>query len=247
MPPALRRMPAATWRLEMSPVDQSADRALLRAAMAPASDGAGSDVRDWLGFLFRGVDAFLRRAMRIEPFCADLHCVIRVRLIDAARAVQLADGTVIRQGDRVGELHLWNEQLPRIPLGGPGIAWAVAMRRAYAYSLAQLARHVDERGEFAEIDAFCAAIAFAGPWSRAAKVARAAARNGFELIDPKPSLIADLAAIANGIFILCLIRAFNPAGLYRLRLRRRRYEIWISKQRLIEYHRSRHHDGNARR
>jgi len=229
----------------MTPVDQSADRALFRAAAG--RDGAGGEVRDWLGFLFRSVDAFLRHAMRIEPFCADPHCVIRVRLVDAARAVRLADGTVIRQGDHVGELHFWNEQLPRIPLSGPGIAWAVAMRRAYAYSLAQLARHVDERGEFPEFDAFCAAIAFAGPWSRAAKVARAAARNGFELIDPKPSLIADLAAIANGIFILCLIRAFNRAGLHRLRVTRRRYEIWISKPRLIEYHRSRHRDCNARR
>jgi hypothetical protein len=223
----------------MSPVDQSGNHAMFRIAAAPNREAEPEKVRDWIGFFFRSVDAFLRRAMRIEPFCADPRCVIRVRLITAAHAVRLADGTLIRAGDTVGELHLWNEQLPRIPVSGPGIAWAVAMRRAYAYSLAQLARHIEERGDFAQIGAFCAAIAFAGPWSRAAKVARAAARNGFELIDPKPSFITNLGAVANGVFILCLIRAFNPAGSRKLHLTRRHYEIWISKHRLIECHRRR--------
>ena len=218
----------------MSPVDHSADRILWRAPATLAGDGTAEV--DWLARFLRGVDALLRRAMRIEQFCSDPRCVIRVRRIAAGHSVRLSDGTVISAGDLVGELHLWNEQLPRIPSTGPGIAWAVAMRRAYAHSLSQLARHVAEQGAFGEVEAFCAAIAFAGPWSRAGKVARAAARKGFELVDPKPSIAADLAALTQGIFILCLIRAFNPAGLRKLKVRRRRYEIWISKRRLIQCH-----------
>ncbi len=225
----------AGWRGEMSPVDHFVDRILLRAPAPPAREGT-AEPRDWLARFFRGIDALLRRAMRIEQFCSDPRCVIRVRRIIAAHTVRLSDGTVVRAGDPVAELHLWNEHLPRIPDTGPGIAWAVAMRRAYSHSLSQLARHVAEHCEFAEVEAFCAAIAFAGPWSRAGKVARAAARKGFELIDPKPSLAADLAALAHGIFILCLIRAFNPAGLRTLKLTRRRYEIWISKRRLVQCH-----------
>jgi YkoP-like protein len=227
----------------MSPVDHLVDRILLRAPATPAREDKAE--RDWLARFFRGVDALLRRAMRIEQFCSDPRCVIRVRRIAATHAVHLSDGTVVRAGDPVGELHFWNEHLPRIPPTGPGIAWAVAMRRAYTHSLSQLARHVAEQGEFAEAEAFCAAIAFAGPWSRARKVARAAARKGFELVDPKPSIAADLAAVAHGIFILCLIRAFNPAGLRKLKMTRRRYEIWISKRRLIECHLNRSR-GEAR-
>lgn len=219
----------------MSPVDHFVDRIRWRAPATPAREDEAQP-RDWLARFFRGVDALLRRAMRIEQFCSDPRCVIRVRRITAAHTVRLSDGTVVRAGDPVGELHLWNEQLPRIPVTGPGIAWAVAMRRAYAHSLSRLARHVAEQGAFAEVDAFCAAIAFAGPWSRAGKVGRAAARKGFELVDPKPSLATDLAALAHGIFILCLIRAFNPAGLRKLKVTRRRYEIWISKRRLVECH-----------
>lgn len=231
----------------MSPADQSADHAGLRIPVTSARAGTREEARDWLGTLFRGIDAALRRVMKIQSFCADPRCVIRVRVITAARAVQLGDGTVVRAGDAVGELHLWNEQLPRIPVAGPGIGWAVAMRRAYAHSLAQLARHIEEHGEFAGIDAFCAAIAFAGPWSRAGKLARAAERNGFELIDPEPSFLAELGAFADGIFILCLIRAFNPAGLRKLQLTRRRYEIWISKRRLVEFHGKDAHRRRARR
>jgi YkoP-like protein len=219
----------------MSPVDQLVDRIRLRAPVTPARKGEAKP-RDWLGRFFRSIDVILRRAMRIEQFCSDPRCVIRVRRITAAHAVHLSDGTVVRRGDAVSELHLWNEQLPRIPATGPGFAWAVAMQRAYAHSLSQLARHVAEHGAFADVDAFCAAIAFAGPWSRAEKVARAAARKGFELVDPKPSLAANLAALADGIFILCLIRAFNPAALRKRQVTRRRYEIWISKRRLLECH-----------
>ncbi|HEV2549018.1 MAG TPA: hypothetical protein VGU20_16880 [Stellaceae bacterium] len=222
----------------MSPVDHFVDHFVDRIRLRAPATRAREDKAelDWLARFFRGVDALLRRAMRIEQFCSDPRCVIRVRPISAAHTVHLSDGTIVRAGDPVGELHLWNEQLPRIPVTGPGIAWAVAMQRAYSHSLSQLARHVAEHGAFAEVDAFCAAIAFAGPWSRAGKVARAAARKGFELVDPKPSMLADLAALADGIFILCLIHAFNPAGLRKLRVTRRRYEIWISKRRLIACH-----------
>ena len=227
----------------MSPVDHLVDRILWRAPATPARDDESE--LDWIAHFFRGVDALLRRVMRIEQFCNDPRCVIRVRRITAAHSVSLSDGTVIGAGDPVGELHLWNEQLPRVPPTGPGIAWAVAMRRAYTHSLSQLARHVAAHSDFDDIDAFCAAVAFAGPWSRAGKVARAAARKGFELVAPKPSMATDLAAVAHGIFILCLIRAFNPAGLRKLRLARRRYEIWISKRRLIECHLNRS-GGEAR-
>jgi hypothetical protein len=61
-----------------------------------------------------------------------------------------------------------------------------------------------------------------------------AARHGFEVVERRRSRPGALHDFFNSLFILCLIRAFNPAGLTSKSLIRRRYEVWISKRTLIE-------------
>jgi len=191
-------------------------------------------VSGWLGGVIRAVDLVLRYCYGVRPFCADRRCIIRIGLGTARQDVRLVDGTQIKRGDAVGELHFWNEHLPAIPWSGPGFAWALTMRRQFEHSLIQLALHAERNSAFAEIAAFRGEISFAGPPSRKAKLGSVAARHGFEVIERRRSRPGAVHDVFNNVFILCLIHTFNPAGLRSKSLIRRHYEVWISKRTLIE-------------
>jgi hypothetical protein len=190
--------------------------------------------RGWLGGVISAIDLVLRYCFGVRQFCADRRCIIRIGLGTARQDVRLLDGTQIKCGDAVGELHFWNEQLPAIPWSGPGFAWALTMRRQFEHSLVQLAIHAERNGALAEIAAFHGEISFAGPPSRKAKLGSVAARHGFEVVERRRSGPGAIHDFFNSVFILCLIRTFNPAGLTSKSLIRRRYEVWISKRTLIE-------------
>ena len=190
--------------------------------------------RGWLGSVISGIDLVLRYCYGVRQFCADRRCIIRIGLGTARQDVRLVDGTQIKRGDAVGELHFWNEQLPAIPWSGPGFAWALTMRRQFEHSLIQLAIHAERNSALAEIAAFRGEISFAGPPSRKAKLGSVAARHGFEVIERRRSRPGALHDVFNSVFILCLIHTFNPAGLRSKSLIRRHYEVWISKRTLIE-------------
>jgi hypothetical protein len=190
--------------------------------------------RGWLSGVIRGIDFVLRCCLGVRQFCTDRRCIIRIALGTARHDVRLLDGTRIKRGDAIGELHLWNEQLPAIPWSGPGFAWALMMRRQFEHSLIQLAIHAERSSALAGIAAFRGKISFAGPPSRKAKLGSVAARHGFEIIESRRARPGAVHDVLNSVFILCLIRTFNPAGLRSKSLIRKRYEVWISKRALIE-------------
>jgi hypothetical protein len=189
--------------------------------------------RDRVGALIRGADRQLQRLLGVRPFCADPHCILRIAFRVAAHEIRLTDGTRIHRGDPIGELHLWNEHLPLMPAQGPELRWAFAIRRAFAYSLALLAERAATDPALSQLKAFRTRIAFAGPWSRAPKVARVTASFGFEIIASNPGFAANARALLDGFFAACLMRAFNPGGLKTTGLRRKGYEMWISRDRLL--------------
>lgn len=189
--------------------------------------------RDRLGALIRSIDRQVQRALGVRPFCADPHCILRVAFRVAAHEIRLADGTRIGPGDRIGELHLWNEQLPLIPAQGPDLRWALALHRSFVNSLALLAAQAATDPALSQLKAFRTRIAFTGPWSRAPKVARVTANYGFEIIVREPGFAANARSLLDGILAACLMRAFNPGGLKTTGLRRKGYEMWISRSRLL--------------
>ena len=81
------------------------------------------------------LDPMLRRAHRVQEFTQDPQCVLRVALGFSNRDLQLSDGTWIRRGDPIVELHLWNERIPRMPPEGPDLAWSLRFYRRLVASL----------------------------------------------------------------------------------------------------------------
>ena len=108
----------------------------------------------WRAFI-GSIDASLRAYYRIEEFTSDPRCVLRIGFMKAVMPVLLSDGTEIREGERIGALHLWNEHVPRYAGNGPNLAWAKEIRRRMLWSLGLLADYIEQDPAWQNVQAFC--------------------------------------------------------------------------------------------
>ena len=193
--------------------------------------------RGWRDMLWSGAirftDWFLRRWHRVHEFTADPDCLIRISHSTATRPIALSDGVHIYPGDKVLDLHIWNEQLPRFFGRGADFTWATLIRRKLLGSVRSLARHLARDEQCQSFVAIRARATF-GSRRQAAQLRRAAARFGFEMVEDGPP--NRLHEMGEDILIWAFARAFNPAALRHHKLRRNRTELWISRDRLLQLH-----------
>ena len=186
------------------------------------------------GRAVRGVDTLLRQRLGIREITDDEECIFRVSLAAARASLRLSDGTRVAAGAAVLELHFWNEHLPIMPAQGPSVAWANLLKRRLYRSLAILAAHLEGDPLLADIIALNGAPPFASRLGLAQMV-RTARRFGFEVIDPDapPDRHGRLYLLLDGLLLWGMARAYNPASLSGKRLRRQRYQLWMSRARLL--------------
>jgi hypothetical protein len=79
----------------------------------------------WLDQLIFGLDGILRRCHSIIEFTSDPNCILRIKLGRLDEDIVLSDSTRVHARARIVDLHLWNEQIPRMPKHGASIAWAL--------------------------------------------------------------------------------------------------------------------------
>lgn len=182
-----------------------------------------------------GLESLLSSRNGVYPFTDDPSCILRISATKADRSVVLSDGTPVRHGDPLIELHWTNERLPRIPEHGPDLGWATAMRRGIETSLRALARYLVSHERDCGAAAIHASMVF-GTRLGSGQVDRWARRIGFELIEREPAatLGTHLRGIGDGLLLLGLTWAFNPGGLKHKPFFRDRYEIWISRATLLD-------------
>ena len=89
----------------------------------------------WAEFIFV-LDRWLRRREGVFEYSHKPDCIFRAQLGRLSSDVLLSDGTFGRPGDRVIDLHLWNEQIPAIPVPGYSLAWGCRFNRSFEKSLA---------------------------------------------------------------------------------------------------------------
>ncbi|HCW52121.1 MAG TPA: hypothetical protein DGR79_08715 [Clostridiales bacterium] len=186
----------------------------------------------------RGLDFLLRRACGIREFTRDPDCILRLSVGRCGRDLVLSDGTTVRRGEPVGDLHLWNERVPSMPPGGPDLAWGLAFGRRMRRSLALLARAVEDDPKLRRLKAFRAAGSVMGSALPRA-VAALAARLGFDVVEPEgprgpwPRFVE----FWENAYALALVWAFNPPSFEAKALMGlRRVQLWISRDRLIDTH-----------
>src|SRR5579871_6426980 len=89
----------------------------------------------WIGQTGLRIDDRLRRWNRVFEYSEDPQCVFRMQMVRAGCDLTLADGIFLRAGDRLINLHLWNEQVPVMPSGRPTVAWGRKLGAAMEQSL----------------------------------------------------------------------------------------------------------------
>jgi hypothetical protein len=131
----------------------------------------------WAEFIF-ALDSLLRRREGVFEYSQRPDCILRVQLSRLSSDVLLSDGTFGHAGDRVIDLHLWNEQIPVIPRAGYSLAWGCRFNRSLAKSLRGLAQCLTSRPQLSDINIIRAV-------TNLDLLHRIAARHGFEVIcDP---------------------------------------------------------------
>lgn len=177
--------------------------------------------------LIRALDAFLRRRSGVYEFSDDPACVLRVQIGRMQRPFTLPD-LELREGDPVLRLHLWNEQVPVLPSGGPNLVWAKRMHRQFLRSLRGVAGEIERDARLQEVVAVGAGSGVFGP-TQADSGNRVFTRLGFSIIPYRGSL-GRFGEFWETVYSVMLMWTYNSVSLRsREFLRIRRSEIWMSR------------------
>jgi hypothetical protein len=147
--------------------------------------------------------------------------------------MSLRDGTRLRPGERIIDLHMWSEQFPAMSANGPSLGWARLVHRRLDLSLRELARHLARRPELHDIRVIRAGTNPSSP-RQEKQFARILGRYGFETTaaaDPR-SVAVRMHRFGQNILISLMVLARNPAAFRSDSLRRGRAAAYLSRRRL---------------
>ncbi|MDH7486759.1 MAG: hypothetical protein QHJ81_10850 [Anaerolineae bacterium] len=182
----------------------------------------------------RCLDLWVRRGYGVYEFSSHPDCILRLAWGRSRGEMVLSDGTFIAAGERIGELHLWNERLPPMPPEGPDLRWAVAMHRGMVRSLRLLAAYVENDPAWAGIRAWRGETAL-NPRGEARSDLQFLEGLGLELAPAEPAgPLKRFTDFWENLYSWWLIWTFNPASLRSKRFwRLERRQVWISRATLL--------------
>jgi hypothetical protein len=193
------------------------------------------DVRQfpWLEAMVTALDDRLRLRHNVIEYTDSADCLFRIQIVKSNDDYMLSDGARIRVGDRIANLHVWNEQFPCFTVGGPTLAWARRVNRAFDASLRELSRFLDARSDLDDVIAICGNMGFQ-PAERTDQLARFVARFGFERIagGTSRSFRQQIHWFGENILISMMVLARNAAALRADTLRRDRTLVFLSRREL---------------
>jgi len=106
----------------------------------------------WFARAVLGFDTWLRRRNGVYEYSAHPHCAFRMQIVCIRHDILLADGTHLHPGERVIDLHIWNEQFPCFATGAATLS-AGSRRHSRHPRRHQARRRVDYRAAAAHLSA----------------------------------------------------------------------------------------------
>jgi hypothetical protein len=196
-------------------------------------DRVGTGDHSLLRALIEVVDRRLRRRFGVNEYTRSSDCLFRIQIIRNTHDLLLSDGTCVRPGERIINLHFWNEQIPLVPAAGPTLGWARRMNDRFEQSLQELACHLAARSDMDDVTAIRANAAL-GAAARNGKISHILSRFGFEIMPERdsPSLAQRLHQYSENILISFFILACNAIALRRDTLMRGRVVAYLSRRAL---------------
>ena len=188
----------------------------------------------WGGFLrrlVRAADAALRRIGGVSEFETADDGLLRIAEGHAEHDFVFRDGTHVRHGQSVIDLHLWNEHLPPFPYGGLELGWKKRVRQQLMASLHRLAFRIvgDVRLQGAQALRMTICIPILGQQSLLARLLISTGFEAGELASRKNAILRFL----DNIWVWLLTWTYNPRALVGWRFNRTRAEFWMSRARCL--------------
>jgi YkoP-like protein len=187
----------------------------------------------WLGALVEVIDRPLRRRYGVSEYTQSSRCFLRMQTIRSTRELLLKDGICVQPGDRIINLHFWNEQVPQIPAAGPILGWARQMSVSFELSLQELARHLATRTDMNDVVAIRLEAAL-GAVARSGQIGRILSRFGFQVMPRQDSLsvVERIHRYSENILITLMVLVRNAAALRSDTLIRDRVVAYLSRRAL---------------
>jgi hypothetical protein len=205
------------------------NRIVMHRATLPTTN-ARRPVRWLTKAAIQALDRLLRRCHRVHEYSDDIQCIFRIAFRRAQSDIMLHPGRLIRSGDTIVELHLWNEHLPLVPPDGANMAWGALVDRQIRHSLGLLAARLVAYPNVVAVHGEAAFGCQMGQQQRS----RFAGRYGFEIVTGAPRLSRRVRHFCDDFLFWGLTQTFNPHGLKGKPIHRARYDIWMSRSELHE-------------
>jgi hypothetical protein len=184
----------------------------------------------WLARAVFALDGGLRRYHGVCEYTGHPECILRLRIGRLQRPLVLSDNCRYARGERIIDLHLWNEQMPVIVGDISGLAWGRRVKRCFESSLRELVHFLSQHPDLADIRLIRAEMSF-GTADQSAQLKRIMAHYGFETA-PYGSTRrrGRLRRAGENILISMMVLARNNAALRSDSLRRDRIEVFAPRK-----------------
>jgi hypothetical protein len=185
------------------------------------------------GLIF-GFDSWLRQWLRVSEYSDHPLCIFRIQVSQLDHTIVLADGASAQPGDRIIDLHLWNEHVPRMSSDGVSVGWALEMSRCVDVSLRELAAYLSFEWELEDIVIIRGNVVFCTA-DKCDELIRLCSRLGFECpCGGLPIGLAEqLLRFGQNLLISMMVLVLNSAALRADTLRRTRVGLYLTRKQLM--------------
>lgn len=178
--------------------------------------------------IFR-LDRVLRRWQHIYEFCEADDCLLRVAILSARKKVALPDGNVIEPGDKLIELHWWNEHVARLIADRPALSRAKLLPSLVEHSFEQLAKYAATAPEMQDAR-FIHGNAVLPMRGRGNEFAALVQKYGFWLVRPPAGYFDELHDFFEEYLVRALLWAFHGRRTRKHKRRTlKRVDLWATR------------------